>query len=202
MNFPIKICISALTLSFAACASYETSTIHFDDPSNYAHQGSSENVAIGVKAMTDDAETKVAFDENLIREGIYPIQVSVKNVGQNTIMIVRDKIELIGETTQAVRPINAVSVAEEVEDDAMTDAILGFGIFSYAAAKDANEERRADYVSKQLPDELVLRPGRTDGGFVFFKLAEGDVPTGKKLTFLIEELGTGNAPYEVEVAIH
>ena len=172
---------------FSACASYDVKTVNLQKPTVYASHSVLDDFDIGAKAFTTDAETKAVFDEKLVRKGIFPVQVSIENKSEKTLLVVRDQIELSGAVTNAIRPMSSTEVAENVEDNAMANAIFGFGILSYAAAENANDEREADYANKQLPQELVVRPGRMGGGFVFFKLPKGETLGGKNLVVPVSD---------------
>lgn len=172
----------------ASCASHDTKTVHLNKPDYYAHQASGSNFSVGAEIFDTDAKTKAAFDQKLVRKGIYPVQIALENKSDQTLMVVRDQIELESNVSNSIRPMSAAEVAEEVEANAMAHAIFGFGIFSYAAAKDANEEREADYANKQIPEEWIVRPGRTSGGFVFFRLGNGEKPDGRKLMIPVENM--------------
>jgi hypothetical protein len=70
----------------------------------------------------------------------------------------------------------------------MVYALLGFGIFSYMSADDANKKMAADWASKELPKEVIVGPGRKSSGFIYVKLPNGEKPTGLELVVSIEYL--------------
>jgi hypothetical protein len=74
----------------------------------------------------------------------------------------------------------AVVVAEAVEDNAIAYGLLGFGIFSYASAQEANKERTADYQAKELVEAKIVAPGADHGAFVYFKLPQGVDPNSSR----------------------
>jgi hypothetical protein len=183
----------------AGCASYDAKTVNVQKPSVYAAHMVGDGFEIGAEAFDTDAKTKAAFDEKLVRKGVYPVQVVIENTSDKSLLIVRDQIELSGAVTNAVRPMSSTEVAEEVEANAIAHAIFGFGILSYAAAENANDEREADYTNKQLPQELVVRPGRMNGGFVFFRLPRGEKLAGKKLIVPVADASSATEPVLAEV---
>lgn len=183
------------------CASYDAKTVNVQKPSVYAAHMVGDGFEIGAEAFDTDAKTKAAFDEKLVRKGVYPVQVVIENKSDHSLLIVRDQIELAGAVTNSIRPMSSTEVAEEVEANAIAHAIFGFGILSYAAAENANDEREADYTNKQLPQELVLRPGRMNGGFVFFRLPRGEKLAGKKLIVPVGEADGNMEPVLAEVEL-
>lgn len=184
-----------------ACASHDIKTVQLLEPSEYNNIETSAGLTIGIELYDTDAKTLAAFDSKLVRKGIYPIQVSIRSSSQTELLIVRSQITIQSETTADLRPMTAEEVAEEVENNAMANAIFGFGIFSYAAAKDANEERQADFVNKQVPDEWIVRPNRLSGGFLFFKFPKGQSPAGKTLVIPVETMGTGGQTTEARLPL-
>lgn len=188
---------AAVALLATGCASHNTKTVLLKKPEVYAANKHAETFVIGAEPYDTDAKTKVAFDQKLVRKGIFPVQVAVENLSsEETILIVRDQIELDSNVSNSIRPLGAAEVAEEVEANAIAHAIFGFGIFSYGAAKDANSEREADYANKQMPEELLVRPGRMNGGFIFFRTAKGETIAGRRLIVPVEKL---NKPGETEI---
>jgi hypothetical protein len=55
----------------------------------------------------------------------------------------------------------------------MAYALLGFGIFSYMSAEEANKKMRSDWTAKELPREKVLIPNRKTHGVVYFDMGPG-----------------------------
>lgn len=177
-----------LVVLASACASHSTKTVSLKNPGEYAANASYDNFDIGAEAYDTDAKTQVAFDQKLVRKGIFPVQISMTNNSDTNLLVSRHQIYLDSNISNSVRPMNAAEVAEEVEANAIAHAVLGFGIFSYAAAKDANDEREADYANKQIAEEWIVRPGRTSGGFVFFRLGEGAKTEGRRLVIPIQDM--------------
>jgi hypothetical protein len=188
--------ISILLLA-SACASHDTKTVLLKKPNVYAANVEMQQFIVGAEAYDTDAKTKAAFDQKLVRKGIFPVQIALENLSnEETLLVVRDQIELDSNVATSIRPMGSAEVAESVEANAIAHAIFGFGILSYGAAKDANAEREADYANKQMPEELLVRPGRMNGGFVFFRTAKGEVIKGRKLIVPVERL---NKPGETEL---
>ncbi len=190
-----------LALALGACASYDAKSVNLQKPNVYASNVVRDDFDVGAKALETDAETKAVFDERLVRKGIYPVQIAIENKSAKTLLVVRDQIELSGAVTNAIRPMSSIEVAENVEDNVIAHAIFGFGILSYAAAENANDEREADYANKQMPQELVIRPGRVAGGFVFFKLPRGEKLGGKTLVVPVADAANASDMKAVEVQI-
>ena len=94
----------------------------------------------------------------------------------------------------------AIVVAEAVEDNAMAYALLGFGIFSYASAQEANKERTADYQAKEIDEAKIVAPGAEHGAFVYFKLPKGVDPNSGRLKLQVQHVGS-NQVSDVELEL-
>jgi hypothetical protein len=89
-------------------------------------------------------------------------------------------------------------MADACEHNKMAYALLGFGIFSYMSADEANRKMASDWRDKELPDTFIINPGRQRHGFLYFELPEGDTPGGATLTFLVESLESKKKfPFEI-----
>ena len=58
------------------------------------------------------------------------------------------------------------------------------------SAEDANEKMAADWTDKALSEETIVSPGRTESGFLYFRLPAGTTPRGMTLVIKVEELET------------
>jgi hypothetical protein len=89
-------------------------------------------------------------------------------------------------------------MAEALEHNKMVYALLGFGIFSYMSAEEANRKMASDWRDKELQDTFIMNPGRKRHGFLYFELPEGETPSGYKLTFVVESLESKEKfPFEI-----
>jgi hypothetical protein len=74
------------------------------------------------------------------------------------------------------------------EKSKMAYALLGFGIFSYMSAEEANRKMESDWRDKELPEQLIILPGLRANGFVYFQLPKGATTKGAKLAMEAEKL--------------
>ena len=172
------------------CASYEHKPVNFQAAEAGGHTVTVDAVTVSAEAFETQGETMAAFDEDLTEEGIVPVQVLVRNATAGNILIQRETVQLVDAQGQVHRPVPAVVVAEAVEDNAMAYALLGFGIFSYASAQEANKERTADYQSKELDEAKIVAPGAEHGAFVYFKLPKGVDPNSASLRLQVQHVGS------------
>jgi hypothetical protein len=175
----------------AGCASYEHKPVNYQAAQSAGHSVTADGVTVAAEAFETKAETIGAFDEDLTEEGIVPVQILVRNGTSGNVLVQRDSVQLFDATGQVHQPVPAVVVSEAVEDNAIAYALLGFGIFSYASAQEANKERTADYASKELDEAKIVGPGVEHGAFVYFKLPKGVDPNSSRLTLQVQHVGSG-----------
>ena len=164
------ISISIAFLALSACASYDKRHVDYGTPQDYANTSTIDGVTLAAEPFDTEAKVKETFDENLLAKDYYPIRVMLENNSNGRILVLRETVELIDLNGQVYRPVEAAVVAEDFEDSEMAYALLGFGVFSYASAKDANLERQADYSAKQMPPSQLIPSGRKRGAFLYFRL--------------------------------
>jgi hypothetical protein len=191
---------AGLLLAVPACASYEHKAINYQAAQSGGHTVTVDGVTVAVEAFETKAETVGAFDEDLTQEGIVPVQLLIRNGTSGNVLVQRDTVQLVDATGQVHQPVPAVVVAEAVEDNAIAYGLLGFGIFSYASAQEANEERTADYQAKELDEAKIVAPGTDHGAFVYFKLPKGVDPNSSRLKLQLQHVGSNQVlPVELEL---
>jgi hypothetical protein len=200
MRIPVLLSAGFLAAVTAGCASYEHKPVDYQAVESGGHSVTLDGVTVAADALETAAETVGAFDEDLTEEGIVPVQVLVRNGAAGNIIVQRGTVQLIDAAGQVHRPVGAVVVAEAVEDNAMAYALLGFGIFSYASAQDANKERTADYQSKELDETRIVVPGAEYGAFVYFKLPKGVDPNSSRLKLQVQHVGS-NQVSDIELEL-
>jgi hypothetical protein len=191
---------AAALLAVAGCASYEHKAVNYQAAELNGNGKTVDGVTVSAEAFETKEETVGSFDEDLTEAGIVPVQLAVRNDTAGNVLIERNSIELLDARGQVHRPIPAVVVAEAVEDNAMAYGLLGFGIFSYASAQEANKERTADYEAKELDEAKILTPASHDGAFVYFKLPKGVDANSCRLKLQVQHVGTAHiSSFEIEL---
>ena len=59
------------------------------------------------------------------------------------------------------------------------------------SAEDANRKMESDWREKEMPEQLIIQPGRTGHGFVFFKLPAGVSLRGSRLLLDAQSMADG-----------
>jgi hypothetical protein len=179
---------SIISLTLGACASYEQKHVEYGALQLYANSVTMNDITLAADPYDTEAKVIEAFDENLLEKGYYPIKVLVENGSDNRIMIFRESVELQDANGYSYRPVSASVMADDFEDNKIAYALLGFGIFSYMSADDANKERTADYEAKNLGDSQIIPAGRSRGAFVYFQLPQGANVNASRLFLDVEHL--------------
>jgi hypothetical protein len=190
MKTPALLWAAAAAAILTGCASYEHKPVNYQSAESGGHAVTVDGVTVAAEAFDTKGETVAAFDEDLTEEGIVPVQVLVRNGTAGNILVQRETVQLVDAEGQVHRPVPAVVVAEAVEDNAMAYALLGFGIFSYASAQEANKERTADYQSKELDEAKIVAPATEHGAFVYFKLPKGIDANSGSLRLQVQHVGS------------
>jgi hypothetical protein len=183
--------ISALaSLTLSACASYEQQPVNYGASELYSNSVTVNNITLAAEPFDTQAEVEGAFDENLIEKGYYPIKIMIENNSDDRVLVLRDSVQLRDHSGYSYTPVSSSEMAEDFEDNKMAYALLGFGIFSYMSADEANKERSADYQAKELGQSQIIHRGRSNGAFIYFKLPQGANAASGVLSLDAEHLGS------------
>ena len=158
-----------LFLIFSSCATYKTQIVETKPIQEYKNKQTIGNITIVVEPFDTSQKIKSAFYIDTSQKNIYPIQIIVENNGKDEIVWEKDKIKLIYKEGDVYKPVNSQYVVNKFKHDEIAYALLGFGIWSYMSAQQANEKMRADWQEKELPEEKIILPDKKISGFVFFE---------------------------------
>ncbi len=192
-----RLAAALLIFTTSACASYDHKAADYGKSESSGHIATVNNVTVSAEPFDTEAESVGAFDENLPKEGIVPIEVVLQNDTTEDVLILRDTVELHGPNDQVYRPVSAV-VAAEAAENSLVGHTLGFGILGLVTAYNANEERTADYQAKELEQEKLVNPGRKHGAFVYFKLPQGVDVNFSRLKLQVLQVGSNTSlPFDL-----
>jgi len=160
------------------------------DINDYANVSKMAGVSVAAELLSNPDKIKEGFYVNLSEKDYYPVQIVAKNDTDARLLLTKDSIEVVDAAGNVVRPINVRVMSDEFEHNKMAYALLGFGIFSYMSADDANKKMASDWASKELASEVILNPSRRNAGFVYLKMPTGVKPDGMTLNLKVENLET------------
>lgn len=174
------------------CASHEIKQLTPQPIEAYQLRETVAGVMIAAEALSTKEKAEAAFSLDLTEGGFAPILLVMENQSRDNILVLKDEIELMDSRGNVHRPTPTNVMVEKFKHNKMAYALLGFGIFSYMSAEEANKKMRSDWGSKELPAEKILLPARKTHGVVYFELGPGlDTLPNSTLRVPLQNLRTG-----------
>lgn len=177
-------------LSIDGCASYQYGIVEIRPTEQYPSRVTADGISMAADLCDSKEKAESAFYVDVTSEGFYPINLIFRNDTKDRVIISRDTVELIDATGNTNRPVRYNVMFSAFEKSKIAYALLGFGIFSYMSAEDANRKMESDWRRKEIPEQLIIQAGRKADGFVYFRLPQGKSPRGGKLILEAESLET------------
>ena len=177
-----------LTLGLAGCASYQYGRVDVRLIDQYSLRTIAGGISLAVEPYDTTEKAKEGFYEDVTTEDFYPVQLIFQNDSNDRIIVLRETVELVDAGQNVFRPVRSTIMFNAFEKNKMAYALLGFGIFSYMSAEEANRKMETDWREKEIPDNLIVSSGRKANGFVYFKLPKGQKIKGSKLRLEVEAL--------------
>ena len=186
---PFSIFVFTISLFvIGGCASYKLGNINIRAVDAYLLNTTSGGVSLAADPYDSTEKAKEGFYVDTTGKGFYPINLIFQNDTGDRIMVLRETAELIDANENIFNPVRSTIMLQALEKNKMAYALLGFGIFSYMSAEEANRKMETDWREKELPDQLIIPEGRKKNGFLYFKLPKGQTIKGCKLTLEVEKL--------------
>lgn len=193
--------VTLLLLMLAGCASHEVKDLAVKSADDYASREQVAGVTVAIEAYETKEKVEEAFTINLTEEGIIPVLLVMENQSDVSYLVLKEDIELTDIHGNVRNPVSAAVVAQKFEHNKMVYALLGFGIFSYMSAEEANKKMLSDWSEKELPEEKVLNPNRKVSGAVYFDMGKGfDALPNSVLSLQFRDLGS-NEFHEIKINI-
>jgi hypothetical protein len=188
----------ALVFAIAGCATYKRTHVEVGAVDTYKSQMSTKGITVAADPIDNAEEAKENFYVDVTEASFFPVLIIVQNDTSDRIYFLKESVELTDPQGSLYRPVSSTVMADACEHNKMAYALLGFGIFSYMSAEEANRKMASDWRDKELPDTFITNPGRKRHGFLYFELPEGDTPSGYQLSFVVEKLGSRETfPFEI-----
>jgi len=153
----------------SGCASYKVQNVKVEPAGFYRNKSTISNVTIAVDPYDNPTKAESVFYVDLTKKNIKPIHLIVQNNSEDNLEIARTQILLVDNMGNDYQPVNSIYVFNQFEHNELLYAILGFGIWSYMSADEANEKMQADWSNKELPEERIIKSKRKASGFVFYE---------------------------------
>ncbi len=117
-------------------------------------------------------------------------RLRISNLSSDRLVIDRGEIYLIAKTGDQYAAISSEDVVNELRHKSAAYGTLGFGIFSFMNAEEANAKMKADWSSKELPPSMFFGGDQAQTGFVYFRLPENVRPESTTLQVTAENFTT------------
>lgn len=150
-----------------------------------------DGIVIGVHPYIDSEKIEDAFHVDMSKAGFFPIRLSISNLTNDRLVIDRNEIYLIAETGDKYATVSSEDIVKELRHNSAAYGVLGFGIFSFMDAEEANAKMKADWLSKELPPSMFFGRDQKHTGFVYFGLPENVRPESTVLQVTAENFTTG-----------
>lgn len=150
-----------------------------------------DGVVIGVDPYFDAERIEDAFYVDMSKAGFYPIRLRISNLTGDRLVIDRGAIHLVGQTGDKYAAVSSKDIVRELRHKSAAYGALGFGIFSFMDAEEANAQMKADWSSKELPTSMFFGRDQKHTGFVYLRLPENVRPETTTLLVPAENFATG-----------
>ncbi len=154
----------------AGCASYKYGKIDVQKPDGYPNHVTRSGISLAADLYDSVEKVKTGFYVDVNSKGYYPIHVILANESNERIMIGRENIALLDRNGTPCSKVRSNVMSDDCEHNKMAYALLGFGIFSYMSADDANKKMAADWRDKEMAEQVILHPGKRMNGFLYFRI--------------------------------
>jgi hypothetical protein len=187
-----------LLFSITGCATYKRTSVEVGALDTYKSKMSTKGITVAADPIDNEIEAKENFYVDVTEANFFPVLIIVQNDTSDRIIFLKESVELTDPKGNYYRPVSSAVMADACEHNKMAYALLGFGIFSYMSAEEANRKMASDWRDKEFPDTSITNPGRKRHGFLYFELPEGETTSGYRLSFMVERLETKEKlPFEI-----
>ena len=182
------IAVFLLLVSSFGCATHKVNQIENRPVESYPNAVVLDGVSAGADPYDTAEKAQRGFYQDVTREGFFPVHFVFKNDTNDRVIILRETVELLHTNGNIYRPVRSTTMYNAFENNKIAYALLGFGIFSYMSAEDANRKMESDYRDKELAEQVIILPGLRANGFIYFQLPKGSTTKGSKVTLQAERL--------------
>lgn len=149
----------------SACTSYELVQLPVRDADLYPSAESKAGLAVAIDQMSDSGRVRRHFGADLLDKGILPIQLIVSNHGDHRVKIrPSDVLMLRGRGVIDPLPIEKVTEFPKSEGLWVTDE---------------TEEQIDEYFTELAFKEMIVPPGETVRGVLFFEMFGKPIPRSR-----------------------
>lgn len=124
----IKKIISAVVIAtqLAACATYQSRSVPFKVPENYANSVNVSDVIMGAEAFADPSTADEVFGFDVRASGLLPVQIVLDNRGNQGVQIITEQSFLVDQSGRYWKTLTTQEAIERL-DKATANGVIGKG---------------------------------------------------------------------------
>lgn len=163
------------------------------------------NVRIAIDPIVDPARSQLLFATEPLRKGIFPVHVSLANLGtENTLLVQQSDFELRAADGAAISTVgNGVEYRNKTAEGIGTaGAVLLSPALMFSAGPEVAKAMAVqhNFAEKEFPVRTSLAPGRSAEGFVYFKVPDKQPPARAVIRLTVRALD-GSNPRSIELPV-
>jgi len=160
-----SICLLIIAAHLSACATYESKSVSFRPPQDYANYQNTSGLLVGAESFADPKQAEQAFGFDIRAAGLLPVQVVLDNKSGQGVEVVSGQTFLIDETNRYWKILTNREAADRVQKATDAGAIAagaGKGA-AYGAAAGALLGLAIGVVSGREVGSAVVKGGVLGG---------------------------------------
>jgi hypothetical protein len=118
-----SICLLIIVAQLSGCATYESQSVSFRPPQDYANYHNTSGLQVGAESFADRKQAEQAFGFDIRAAGLLPVQVVIDNKSGQGVEVVSGQTFLIDETNRYWKILTNREAADRVQKATDTGAI-------------------------------------------------------------------------------
>ncbi|MDA8415144.1 MAG: hypothetical protein M0023_15305 [Desulfobacteraceae bacterium] len=119
------ICLLIIAAHLSACATYESKSVSFRPPQDYANYQNSFGLLVGAESFADPKRAEDAFGFDIRSAGLLPVQVVIDNKSGQGVEVVSGQTFLIDDTNRYWKVLTNLEAVDRVQKATEGGAIAG-----------------------------------------------------------------------------
>jgi uncharacterized protein YcfJ len=119
------ICLLIIAVHLSACATYESRSVSFRPPQDYANYQDASGLMVGAESFADAKQAEDAFGFDIRSSGLLPVQVVIDNKSGQDVEVVSGQTFLIDDTNRYWKILTTREAVERVQKATESGAIAG-----------------------------------------------------------------------------
>ncbi len=119
------LCLLIIATQLSACATYQSRSVSFRPPQDYANYQEASGLQVGAEAFADKTQAENAFGFDIRSAGLLPVQVVLDNKSGQGVEVVAGQTFLIDNNNRYWNVLLNREAAERVEKATETGSIAG-----------------------------------------------------------------------------